>query len=111
MSADETFVRHMIDAIDEIQKILDSLSYEELVNDSIKMHAIARLFEILGEAAGKLSREYQDAHSAIPFPDIIGMRNKLIHRYFEVDLSVLWKAYEEELPMLKKELIDSLENL
>lgn len=40
-------------------------------------------------------------HSEIPFSDIIGMRNKLIHHYFEVDLETLWKAYEEDLPILK----------
>ena len=72
------------------------------------MHACVRLFEILGEAAGKLSEEYKQANVDIPFADIIGMRNKLIHHYFEVDLETLWQTYEEDLPALRTLLETSL---
>lgn len=72
------------------------------------MHACVRLFEILGEAAGKLTADYRKVHVEIPFADIIGMRNKLIHHYFEVDLEILWKAYEVDLPPLKIALEASL---
>ena len=74
------------------------------------MHArLCPAFEILGEAAGKLTPVYRKANPAIPFADIVGMRNKLIHHYFEVDLEILWKAYEEDLPDLKKALQASLQ--
>ena len=109
MNSDEIFVRHMIDAINEIQGILDGISYKELVNDPVRMHAGVRLFEILGEAANRLSEDYQKANPAIPFADIVGMRNKLIHHYFEVDLEILWKVYEEDLQGLKRALEDSLD--
>lgn len=108
MNADEVFVRHMIDAIDEIQDMLKGLSYREFVNDHIRMHACVRLFEILGEAASKLSSDYRKSNPSIPFADIIGMRNKLIHHYFEVDLEVLWSAYEEDLEKLRESLVSSL---
>ena len=108
MKTDEVFVRHMIDAIDEIQTILHERSYAAFVNDPLRMHACVRLFEILGEAAGKLTPEFRNAHGDIPFADIIGMRNKLIHHYFEVDLETLWKTYEADLPALKKLLQASL---
>jgi uncharacterized protein with HEPN domain len=104
MKNNEIFVRHMIDAIDEIEKILHGFTYEKFVNDPVRMYAIVRLFEILGEAASKLSVEFRHEYSEIPFGDIIGMRNKLIHRYFEVDLATLWQAYKEDLPTLKKAL-------
>lgn len=70
----------------------------------MRMHALVRLFEILGEAAGKLTPEFRKQHLEIPFSDIIGMRNKLIHHYFEVDLETLWQTYEEDLPGLKDAL-------
>jgi uncharacterized protein with HEPN domain len=108
MNTDEVYVRHMIDAITEIQKILAGLSYREFVMDPLRMHACVRLFEILGEAAKKLSPTFKKAHSDIPYADVIGMRNKLIHHYFEVDLEVLWKTYEEDLPTLKSMLEDSI---
>ena len=108
MKPDDIFVRHMIDAIDEIQNILGSCTYREFVHEPVRMHACVRLFEILGEAANKLSEGYIKAHPAIPFADIIGMRHKLIHHYFEVDLEILWKTYEEDLPALKKALQASI---
>lgn len=109
MKTDEVFVRHMIDAIEEIQNILHDLSYRDFVQDPLRMHACVRLFEILGEAASKLTPDYRKAHDAIPFSDIIGMRNKLIHHYFEVDLETLWKSYEADLPTLKELLQRSLQ--
>ena len=108
MKTDEIFVRHMIDAIDEIQKILKDLSYKDFVMDPICVHACVRLFEILGEAANKLSVEYRNEYPDIPFSDVIGMRHKLIHHYFEVDLETLWATYMEDLPHLKNLLISSL---
>jgi uncharacterized protein with HEPN domain len=104
MKNDEIFVRHMLDAINELQTIFNGLSFRDLVNDPIRMHASVRLFEILGEAASKLSPNFRKSHADIPFSDIVGMRNKLRPHYFEVDLETLWKTYEEDLPSLKKSL-------
>ena len=109
MKTDEVFVRHMIDAIEEIQNILHGRSYKDFVQDPLRIHACVRLFEILGEAAGKLTVEYRNANPDIPFADIIGMRNKLIHHYFEVDLETLWKTYEADLPTLKELLKSSIQ--
>ncbi|NOS66779.1 MAG: DUF86 domain-containing protein [Candidatus Peribacteraceae bacterium] len=66
------------------------------------MHACVRLFEILGEAANKLTPAFRKMHPDIPYADIVGMRNKLIHHYFEVDLEIFWKSYQDDLPLLKK---------
>ena len=108
MNSDEVFLRHMIDAITEIQHTLDDFTYRAFVQEPLRMHACVRLFEILGEAASKLSLEYRQAHPEIPFVDIIGMRNKLIHHYFEVDLEILWQTYEKDLPSLQEALKASL---
>lgn len=89
MNSDHIFVRHMLDAIDEINTILRGIAYVQLINEPMRMHATVRLFEILGEAAGKLSPDFRKKHPEIPYSDIIGMRNKLIHHYFEVDMETL----------------------
>ena len=109
MKSNTFYIRHMVDAISEIQEILKDHTYREFVQDPLRMHACVRLFEILGEAANQLSPDFQQAHPDIPFADIIGMRHKLIHHYFEVDLEVLWKAYEDDLPSLKKALEKEVE--
>ncbi len=110
MKSDEVFIRHMIDAIEELQQILKGRTYRDFVHDPLRMHASMRLFEIVGEAASKLSAEFREHHIEIPYSEIIGMRNKLIHHYFEVDLDILWKTYEEDLPTLKSQLIATLKD-
>ncbi len=104
MNTDEVFVRHMIDAIGEIQNILADHTYAQFVQDPLRMHACVRLFEILGEATGKLTPEFRKKHAEFPFSKIISMRNKLIRHYFEVDLEILWKTYQEDLPGLLEAL-------
>lgn len=99
----------MLDAIEEIYTILHDISYKQLCSEPMRMHALVRLFEILGEAAGNLTSDFRKQNSDIPYSDIIGMRNKLIHHYFEVDLETLWQTYKDDLPGLKAALQKSIE--
>jgi uncharacterized protein with HEPN domain len=66
--------------------------------------ALVRLIEIVGEAATRVGPEGQVQHSSIPWRQVIGMRNRLVHGYDKVDLDVLWDTVEEELPPLIEEL-------
>lgn len=69
------------------------------------MDGVARQLSIIGEAANHLSDEFQKEHPAIPFRDIIGMRNIIIHEYAGVDAMFLWETYESDLPKLKEILL------
>ena len=66
--------------------------------------AIVRALEIIGEAASKISEETRSAHGAIPWKAIIGMRNRLVHAYFDIDVRIVWVAVTEELPALLSQL-------
>ena len=66
--------------------------------------ALIRLVEVIGEAAAKISPAEYDDYSTIPWNQVVGMRNRLIHGYDEVDLDILWNTIEIDLPMLVKEL-------
>ena len=72
--------------------------------------ALVRLIEIIGEAAARVSPEGQREYPSIPWPKIIGMRNRLIHGYDEVDLDVLWDTIEFDLPPLITTLQQILES-
>jgi uncharacterized protein with HEPN domain len=72
--------------------------------DLLRQAGICRQFEIVGEAANRLSPEFRAKSSSIPWKKIIGMRNILIHMYEEVDLDQLWKTVEKDLPKLISEL-------
>ena len=66
--------------------------------------ALVRLAEIVGEAAARVSTEFQQSHPAIPWPQIVSLRNRLIHGYDAVDLDILWRVLKEDFPQLIAEL-------
>ena len=69
--------------------------------------SITRLVEVIGEAAGKISKEFQSVHPEIPWAVIVSMRNHLIHAYFDVDTEQVWDTVRDDLPPL----ISTLEGL
>ena len=66
--------------------------------------SLVKELEIIGEAAGKVSAEIQTQYGSIPWQDISGMRNRLIHAYFDIDLDVVWSTVTKDLPLLKSDL-------
>jgi uncharacterized protein with HEPN domain len=79
-------LRHMIDAAEEAVDTAVSRSREDLEKDHILALGLIKCVEIVGEAAARVSTEFCDAHPEIPWAEIVGMRNRLVHAYFDVDL-------------------------
>lgn len=94
----------MIEAADNVQKFISGRQRADLDSDQMLVFAIVRALEIIGEAASKISEETRSAHGAIPWKAIIGMRNRLVHAYFDIDVSIVWVAVTEELPALLSQL-------
>jgi uncharacterized protein with HEPN domain len=91
------------DIIDSAYKILDytdSLSFEEFIKDGKTIDAVIRNFEIIGEAANRLSEDFKDEHSNIDWHRIRGFRNRIVHDYFGIDYSIVWEIKELFLPNL-----------
>jgi uncharacterized protein with HEPN domain len=97
---DEVRLRHMLDAALEIQQYIQSSTREDLNHDRKLVHSLVRLLEIIGEAANQLSDEFRENTAEIPWPVIIGMRNRLIHAYFSINLDVVWSTSTEDIPLL-----------
>jgi uncharacterized protein with HEPN domain len=76
----------------------------DLDNDLTFNLALTRLVEIIGEAADRVPRSFQEAHSEIEWVQIIGMRNRLIHGYDEIDFDILWGVVKKDIPQLVKQL-------
>lgn len=104
MAHDEVYVRHILDAISAIESFLDGVDYARFTEDLLIQSAVIRQIEIIGEAARNISDEYRAQHADIPWRDIIGMRSKLIHEYFGVDLEAVWKTAREDIIQLKRAL-------
>lgn len=101
---DSVRIRHMLDAARKAMEFTQRRHRGDLDEDEQLTFSLTHLLEILGEAAGKVSTECQKASPQIPWPKIVGMRNRLIHAYFDVDLDEIWRTIQEDLPPLIAEL-------
>lgn len=94
----------MLDSINAIFAFVKDRNRGSLDTDRLLCSAIVRELEILGEAAGKVFEEMQMRFPVIPWKQIIGMRNRLIHAYFDVDHEIIWKTIHDSLPSLHTDL-------
>jgi uncharacterized protein with HEPN domain len=103
-SKDRIRVHHILDEAEEASKYTEGLSFEEFIKDGKTVRAVIRSIEVIGEAAAKISGEFREEHPGIPWQKIIGMRNRLIHIYFDIDIPVVWQTVKENLPSLIDQL-------
>ncbi|MEQ1857286.1 MAG: DUF86 domain-containing protein [Longimicrobiales bacterium] len=95
---DALFLGHMLAAMDRVGDLVgrvDKLSYDA---DWVLQDALMRELEVLGEAAGRVSPEFVKAHPEVPWREITGLRHKLIHDYFDVDLDIVWRTATVNVP-------------
>ena len=91
---------HMLESAREAVGYAENRTRKDLGADRQLTHSLVRCLEIIGEAARHISQESRDANPQIAWIDMIGMRNRLIHVYFDIDLDIVWKTVSEELPVL-----------
>lgn len=96
----ETYFEHIFTAITEIESFIAGYSFAQFQRDNKTVSAVIRQLEIIGEAAGRVPKEMV-ADAPLPWDKLVGMRNKLIHDYFGVDVGIVWKTVTEALPPLK----------
>jgi uncharacterized protein with HEPN domain len=90
----------MLDAARSAQEFAAGRSRGDLENHKMLLFAVVRAIEIVGEAASRISAETRLATPSIPWAEIVAMRNRLIHAYFDVDHDILWKTVTIEIPDL-----------
>jgi uncharacterized protein with HEPN domain len=102
MSGSETSVRlrHMLDHAREAVFLAQGKTRADLDTDRLLNLALVRLLEIVGEAAGRVPETERSEHPEIPWPQIVGLRNRLIHGYDAVDFDILWQIITLDLPPL-----------
>jgi uncharacterized protein with HEPN domain len=89
-----------VDAAREAARFMETRTKDDLATDRILLLALVKEVEIIGEAAGRISSETRTLLPAIPWNDIVAMRNRLIHGYFDVDPSIVWATLTLNLPEL-----------
>lgn len=101
---DSVTLRQMLDHAREARDLLRGKRRSTLQKDRVRLLALVRLLEVLGEAANRVSAEARRRHTTIQWRGIIGLRNRLIHAYDTVDVDVLWGVVKNDLPGLIREL-------
>jgi len=97
-------LRHILDAAREAVAFLQGKSSEDLYADRMLNLSIVRLLEIIGEAARGISSACRTAHPEIAWQEMAGMRDRLAHGYFDIDLDVVWQTVTQDLPTLVGQL-------
>ncbi|MBK7128557.1 MAG: DUF86 domain-containing protein [Crocinitomicaceae bacterium] len=101
---DSIFIDHILHALHKIIAYTEIHSQSSFLKSEITQDAVIRQFEIIGEASKKLSSEFKKRYSDVPWSDMAGMRDKLIHDYVDVDIWIVWTTVEKDVPMLLKQL-------
>ena len=104
MKKDKAYLKHILDAISDVKRFTKDVPKEKFYEDKEKQYAVLRALEIIGEATKSLSKELKVKNPEIPWKDIAGMRNKLIHEYFGVNLELVWETIKNKLPELEKQI-------
>jgi len=106
MKDDFVIVEHILESINKIEKYVDGLSVNDFVDNELVQDAVIRNFEIIGEATKNLSNDFRERYPNIPWKQMAGMRDILIHDYLGIDIYSVWGTIEKNIPSLKQQLLD-----
>lgn len=106
---DRVRLQHMLDAAQDALSFVAERERRDLDSDRMLVLALVKSIEIIGEAGARVSEEGRNATPDVPWSEIVAMRNRLVHAYFDVDLDVVWATIREDLPTLVVALRDVLD--
>jgi uncharacterized protein with HEPN domain len=110
------YLQHIVDGIDRATRYVTGMDFGEFEKDSRTQDAVIRSIEVIGEAAQRVrstDSKFATQHAHVPWDQMYGMRNRIVHDYFEIDLAVVWQTVQQDLPMLRLQvstLVASLES-
>src|SRR5688572_11879543 len=98
MKSDQILIEHILESATRIEKFIAGMNYQEFASDEKTLSAVVHELIIIGEATSHLSEQYQEKYHTIPFHEVTGMRNRIVHEYWAVDEEVVWKTCTEDIP-------------
>ena len=94
----------MWEAIERVERYTGGMTHETFLHDEKTVDAVVRNLEIIGEAANRLPEEFKAQHSDIAWEQIVGLRHRIVHDYFGIDLALIWQILQQDLPSFKAQL-------
>jgi uncharacterized protein with HEPN domain len=105
------YLQDALDSIDDVASFIGGMSFEEFKKDRKTINAVVRSIEVIGEASKRIPRGLKAKYKGVPWREMAGMRDKLIHEYFGVDVEILWKTAKDDIPPLKNVIQDMMKSL
>ena len=110
-SRDKSRLEDILKSIQLIEEYSDGISFETFVADTMRYYAIMKNVEIVGEAANMLTRDFRETNTELPWREIIGMRNVLVHGYANISNEQLWSAVKDDIPIIKNAVNNYMNNI
>ena len=104
MRYDDAYLLDMLLAARDASRFMAGLTFADFERDRMAQLAILKAVELIGEAASQISDDAREAHPEIPWSNIVGMRNRLLHGYFDVNLERVWETVQQDVPRLIRQL-------
>ncbi len=104
MKPDKVYLEHILQEIVFIQENTSALSYSVFLKDIVLQKAVIQSFSVIGEAANQISKEFQKQHPEIDWTGITGLRNRLVHQYFNINFVYMWEIIEGDIPVLYEQV-------
>lgn len=101
---DEAYLRHMLDAAQEIGALTANLTYQAFTSDRVTLLATLHLLQTIGEAAGRLTAETKQGYPDVPWAQLRGMRNRIVHDYLGIDAEIIWTVIGTNIAELRLQL-------
>jgi uncharacterized protein with HEPN domain len=101
VKSEEIFLHHIMDEMVFLEEQCSAIAYDDLVQDEVLKRSVLRSIEVIGEAAKNLPPSFREAHPEVPWREMAGMRDRLIHAYFSVDWEIVWDVLTHEIPAQK----------
>ena len=111
MKDDRVLLTHILNEIRFLRKISAGRKYDDLLSDEYYSHAVIRAIEVIGEASKNISPRLKADHPGIAWREIAGMRDTVIHRYFEINWQIVWSVITDDLPALDPEFSALLKDM
>ncbi len=108
---DVVYLSHILDSIERIEEYTESMEKDDFLSSNLVQDWTIRQIEIIGEATKNLSKDFREKYPNVPWSNIAGMRDRLIHHYFGVNLNDVWYTVKIDIPVLKDEILAILHDM